>query len=50
LRNGTKRNGCLSGFAILDPCSPASKLTHGLFLKELDVAKDARSAGVGEKL
>ena len=42
--------GKLVGFAILNPYFPAAALTHGLFLKELYVAADARSAGVGEKL
>jgi GNAT superfamily N-acetyltransferase len=45
-----ERNGRLAGFAILNPYFPAPRLTHGLFLKELYVAKDARSAGVGERL
>jgi len=38
-----ERNGRLAGFAILNPYFPAPRLTHGLFLKELYVAKDARS-------
>jgi GNAT superfamily N-acetyltransferase len=42
--------GRLVGFAILIPYFPAPRLTHGLHLKELYVAKTARSAGVGEKL
>ena len=42
--------GKLVGFAILNPYFPAANLTHGLFLKELYVAADARSAGVGERL
>ena len=42
--------GRLVGFAILNPFFPAPRLTHGLFLKELYVAKTARSAGVGERL
>lgn len=44
------RDGRLLGFAILNPYFPAANLTHGLFMKELYVARDARSAGVGEKL
>lgn len=42
--------GRLVGFAILNPYFPGPKLTHGLYLKELYVMGDARSAGVGEKL
>ncbi len=42
--------GRLVGFAILNPYFPGPKLTHGLYLKELYVTGDARSAGVGEKL
>lgn len=42
--------GRLMGFAILNPYFPGPRLTHGLFLKELYVAAEARSAGVGEKL
>ncbi len=42
--------GKLAGFAILIPYFPAPRLTHGLHLKELYVAEDARSAGVGEML
>jgi GNAT superfamily N-acetyltransferase len=42
--------GKLVGFAILNPYFPAANLTHGLFLKELYVAADARSASVGERL
>jgi GNAT superfamily N-acetyltransferase len=40
----------LVGFAILNPYFPGPRLTHGLYLKELYVAADARSARVGEKL
>ena len=40
----------LVGFAILNPYFPGPNLTHGLYLKELYVTGDARSAGVGEKL
>lgn len=40
----------LLGFAILNPYFPGPDLSHGLFLKELYVARDARSAGVGERL
>ena len=43
-------DGRLSGFAILIPYFPGPALSHGLFLKELYVARDARSAGVGERL
>jgi GNAT superfamily N-acetyltransferase len=42
--------GRLVGFAILNPYFPGPKLTHGLYLKELYVTSDARSARVGEKL
>ena len=42
--------GQLVGFAILNPYFPGPKLTHGLYLKELYVTGDARSAGGGEKL
>ncbi len=45
-----ERDGRLLGFAILNPYFPAPDLTHGLFLKELYVAGEARSAGVGERL
>ena len=45
-----ERDGRLLGFAILNPYFPAPNLTHGLFLKELYVAGEARSVGVGEKL
>ena len=45
-----ERDGRLLGFAILNPYFPAPNLTHGLFLKELYVAAEARSAGVGERL
>lgn len=45
-----ERDGRLVGFAILNPYFPGPNLTHGLFLKELYVVKEARSAGVGEKL
>lgn len=45
-----ERDGRLLGFAILNPYFPAPDLTHGLFLKELYVAAEARSAGVGERL
>ncbi|UYN96348.1 MAG: GNAT family N-acetyltransferase [Enhydrobacter sp.] len=45
-----RNDGRLVGFAILNPYFPAEKLTHGLFLKELYVAAEARSQGVGEKL
>jgi GNAT superfamily N-acetyltransferase len=40
----------LLGFAILNPYFPGPRLTHGLFLKELYVTANARSAGVGEQL
>ena len=40
----------LLGFAILNPYFPGPALSHGLFLKELYVAAEARSAGVGERL
>jgi len=43
-------DGKLAGFAILHPYFPAPRLTHGLHLKELYVAADSRSAGVGERL
>jgi len=43
-------DGKLVGFAILNPYFPGPRLTHGLFLKELYVAADARSAGVGKQL
>jgi len=42
--------GRLLGFAILNPYFPAPNLGHGLYLKELYVRAEARSAGVGEKL
>ena len=45
-----ERDARLLGFAILNPYFPAPNLTHGLFLKELYVAGEARSAGVGERL
>ena len=45
-----ERDGRLLGFAILNPYFPAPNLTHGLFLKELYVAGEARSAGIGERL
>jgi GNAT superfamily N-acetyltransferase len=44
------RGGKLAGFAILNPYFPGPRLTRGLYLKELYVAAEARSAGVGEKL
>lgn len=44
------QDGKLVGFAILNAFFPGPRLTHGLFLKELYVAKPARSAGVGEQL
>jgi GNAT superfamily N-acetyltransferase len=49
-RNDGQNDGQLVGFAILNPYFPAEQLTHGLFLKELYVAAEARSQGVGEKL
>ena len=45
-----ERDGQLMCFAILNPYFPGPKLTHGLLLKELYVAKDVRSGGVGERL
>lgn len=45
-----QNDGRLVGFAILNPYFPAEQLTHGLFLKELYVAAEARSQGVGGKL
>ena len=42
--------GKLAGFAILNPYFPGPRLTRGLYLKELYVAGEARSLGVGEKL
>jgi GNAT superfamily N-acetyltransferase len=45
-----EQNGRLVGFAILNPYFPAAGLSHGLLLKELYVAAEARSAGVGEQL
>ena len=45
-----ERDGRLLGFAILNPYFPGPNLTHGLFLKELYVTGEARSAGVGERL
>jgi GNAT superfamily N-acetyltransferase len=49
-RNDGQNDGRLVGFAILNPYFPAPKLSHGLYLKELYVAAEARSQGVGEKL
>lgn len=45
-----ERDGRLLGFAILNPYFPAPNLSHGLFLKELYVTGEARSARVGEQL
>lgn len=42
--------GKLAGFAVLHPYFPGPRFTHGLYLKELYVTSDARSAGVGVKL
>ena len=43
-------DGRLVGFATLNPYFPGSRLTHGLYLKELYVTDGARSKGVGERL
>ncbi len=45
-----EQEGRLVGFAILNPYFPGPNLTHGLFLKELYVARAARSTGTGERL
>ena len=45
-----RNDGRLVGFAVLNPYFPAEQLTHGLFLKELYVAAEARSQGVGGML
>ena len=43
-------DGRLLGFAILNPYFPGPNPSHGLFLKDLYVAAQARSEGVGERL
>jgi ribosomal protein S18 acetylase RimI-like enzyme len=45
-----EQEGRLVGFAILNPYFPAAGLSHGLLLKELYVAAQTRSTGIGEQL